>query len=379
MTEVLPTPGAPMTAMLSVSTIPGARAQHHGQRQQAQARCSGRAAGNQTGRTRLNQWPLNQLQCALVKRRSKHQFTPGKGGQETSAQFGGGGGEGGGVRNRAQPWSCRWKRFLRLCDPTRVEKLLLFKGHPRAASSPEGKRKSPPLPLTHGHNHIQAILWPCAGAAEPSVSSLIIFSVPLSHSSRCTTATTAALLHHSEEGRTLGSLVNKLPTCSKISRKPIIFFILNERTAESGNEKRSSQPTGVRSLWRYVEARKDHRASAAEGRRAAEDCSLSLAPPSSSFALSTALLIQWGGFVRRAPTRCAQGAWLRFSSASEVQSTSAPSAAGEGPRAGPGISPINHHGTTTDPFRSRTHFILICNESIFGAFDNNIRCFIEAP
>lgn len=29
-------------------------------------------------------------------------------------------------------------------------------------------------------------------------------------------------------------------------------------------------------------------------------------PPPSSLALSTALLIQWGGVVRKAPTRCAQ-------------------------------------------------------------------------
>lgn len=242
MTEVLPTPGAPMTAMLSVSTIPGARAQHHGQRQQAQARRSGRAAGRQTRRTRLNQRPLNQLRCALVKRRSKTSIYPRvKGDRKTSAQFGG-------VRNRAQPWLCRWKRFLRLCDPTRVEKLLLFKGHPRATSSPEGKRKSPLLPPPHGHNHIQAILWPCPGAAEPSVSSLIICAVPLSHSSRCTTAATAALLHHREEGRTLDNLVNKIPTCSKISRKLIIFFILNERTGGSRKERRRSQTADVRSL-----------------------------------------------------------------------------------------------------------------------------------
>lgn len=48
-----------MTAMLSVSTIPGARAQHHGQRQQAQAqaqaRRSGRAAGIRSRRTASNQ------------------------------------------------------------------------------------------------------------------------------------------------------------------------------------------------------------------------------------------------------------------------------------------------------------------------------------
>ena len=47
--------------------------------------------------------------------------------------------------------------------------------------------------------------------------------------------------------------------------------------------------------------------------------SLSLSTPSSSLALSTARLIQWGGFVRKAPTRCAQGARLRISCASEGQ------------------------------------------------------------
>lgn len=38
---------------------------------------------------------------------------------------------------------------------------------------------------------------------------------------------------------------------------------------------------------------------------------LSLSPTPPSLALATALLIQWGGFVRKAPVRCAQDAWLQ--------------------------------------------------------------------
>lgn len=77
------------------------------------------------------------------------------------------------------------------------------------------------------------------------MSSLIVCPAPRNRSSRCTTA---ALLHHGEHGRTHDSLVNKLPTCWKIARNPIIFFVLfflNVRTRQPGEEERRALPVTV--------------------------------------------------------------------------------------------------------------------------------------
>lgn len=110
---------------------------------------------------------------------------------------------------------------------------------------------------------------------------------------------------------------------------------------------------------------------------------LSPSPPPSSLALSTALLIQWGAFVRKAPTRCAQGAWLRFSSASEghrgarqlPQQQDRWRSSG---RAGVGDESLQLPGPTTNPLRSKIQFVFIWYESIGRLLQNNIRCFKEA-